>query len=44
MRERFARFIRRFRGPATRHLAGYLAWFGAWAADPAVPPPLWSAA
>ena len=25
MRERFAGFIRRFRGPATRHLAGYLA-------------------
>jgi transposase-like protein len=40
MRERFARFIRRFRGPATRHLAGYLAWFGAWAAGPAVPLPL----
>jgi hypothetical protein len=27
--ERLARFIRPFRGPATRHLAGYLAWFGA---------------
>jgi hypothetical protein len=24
-------FLRRFRGPATRHLQGYLAWFGAWA-------------
>jgi transposase-like protein len=44
MRERFARFIRRFRGPATRHLAGYLAWFGAWAAGPAVPSPPRSAA
>jgi hypothetical protein len=44
MRERFARFIRRFRGPATRHLAGYLGWFGAWATGPAVPPPLRSAA
>ena len=32
MRARFAGFIRRFRGPATRHLTGYLAWFGAWAA------------
>jgi transposase-like protein len=39
MRARFAGFIGRFRGPATRHLAGYLAWFGAWAAEPAAPPP-----
>jgi transposase-like protein len=39
MRERFERFIRRFRGPATRHLPAYLAWFGAWtAAGPAVAP------
>jgi hypothetical protein len=44
MRARFAGFIRRFRGPATRHLAGYLAWFGAWAASPAVPRPPWTAA
>jgi transposase-like protein len=44
MRERFAHFIQRFRGPATRHLAGYLAWFGAWAAGPNVPPPLLTAA
>jgi hypothetical protein len=40
MRDRFARFLRRFRGPATRHLAGYLVWFGAWAAGGrAVSPP-----
>jgi hypothetical protein len=38
MRARFGRFIRRFRGPATRHLAGYLAWFGAWAAGACLPP------
>jgi hypothetical protein len=38
MRRRFERFIRRFRGPATRHLAGYLAWFGAWTAAPPLPP------
>ena len=31
MRARLARFLRPFRGPATRHLRGYLAWFGAWA-------------
>jgi hypothetical protein len=45
MHARFVHFVRRFRGPATRHLAGYLGWFGAWAAaGPAVPPPLRPAA
>jgi transposase-like protein len=32
LRGRLAGFLGRFRGPATRHLAGYLAWFGAWSA------------
>jgi hypothetical protein len=45
MRGRLAGFLRRFRGPATRHLAGYLAWFGAWAAAaPAEAAPLRPAA
>ena len=44
MRARFAGFIRRFRGPAARHLAGYLAWFGAWTKVPPSGGPLRTAA